>query len=91
MSSVGIRELRQNPSKAIQRVKDGETIVITEHGRPVAQLAPPPSSRMDRLRVAGRIVPAKRPGAPLPPLKSLPPAMPSLSEAIEESRQEARY
>lgn len=37
---VGIRELRQNLSRYIDRVKDGEALVVTERGREVARLIP---------------------------------------------------
>jgi len=40
-------------------VARGETIEITDHGRPVALLTPlPEESRLDRLRAAGEIEPA---------------------------------
>ena len=38
--TVGVRELRQNLSRYLQRVKDGETLTVTEHGREVARLMP---------------------------------------------------
>ncbi len=37
---VGVRELRQNLSKYLERVKDGEALVVTERGRQVARLIP---------------------------------------------------
>ncbi|CAN5258259.1 hypothetical protein BH11ACT4_BH11ACT4_25360 [soil metagenome] len=40
MNSVGLRELKQNPSEVVARAEAGETIVITVQGRPAAQLAP---------------------------------------------------
>lgn len=40
MESVGVRELRQNLSKYLDRVKDGEALTVTEHGREVARLVP---------------------------------------------------
>lgn len=42
MSSVGIRELRQRASELLRRVEAGETIEITDRGRPVALLSPTP-------------------------------------------------
>jgi prevent-host-death family protein len=36
--AVGVRELRQNLSKYLDRVKAGEDLVVTEHGREVARL-----------------------------------------------------
>ena len=38
--TVGVRELRQNLSKYLDRVKDGEALVVTERGRRVARLIP---------------------------------------------------
>jgi len=49
---VGIRELRQNLSIYVDRVKQGETLDVTEHGHVVGQLGPikPTSkSRFDQL------------------------------------------
>lgn len=37
---VGVRELRQNLSKYLERVKEGEALVVTERGRQVARLIP---------------------------------------------------
>jgi prevent-host-death family protein len=37
---VGVRELRQNLSRYLDRVKAGEDLVVTEHGRVVARLMP---------------------------------------------------
>jgi prevent-host-death family protein len=38
--SVGVRELRQNLSKYLARVKDGESLTVTERGQEVAALIP---------------------------------------------------
>jgi prevent-host-death family protein len=38
--TVGVRELRQNLSKYLERVKEGEALVVTERGREVARLIP---------------------------------------------------
>ena len=43
MSSVGVRELRQRASELLRRVAAGETIEITDRGRPVALLSPTPA------------------------------------------------
>jgi prevent-host-death family protein len=37
---VGVRELRQNLSRYLDRVKAGEALVVTERGREVARLVP---------------------------------------------------
>ena len=87
-SRVGVRELRQNLSKYLRRVVRGETLEVTERGRPVALLAPlpPGSSPLERLIASGRAV---RPEDDLMAL--LPPEGPTssvLSEALREERTE---
>lgn len=39
-SSVGVRELRQNLSRYLERVKLGESLVVTERGTEVARITP---------------------------------------------------
>jgi prevent-host-death family protein len=40
MVSVGVRELRNNLSRYLRRVRDGESLLITDHGEPIGELAP---------------------------------------------------
>lgn len=40
MSTVGLRELRQDASELVRRVEAGEEITITVAGRPSARLVP---------------------------------------------------
>jgi prevent-host-death family protein len=59
MTRVGIRELRQRASELLRRVEAGETIEVTDRGRPVAVLAPLPESEpLERLRASGDVIPA---------------------------------
>jgi len=51
--SVGIRDLKQNASAVVARVKAGETIVVTERGVPVAMLVPAGELRLEDLVQAG--------------------------------------
>jgi prevent-host-death family protein len=86
---VGVRELRQNLSVYLDRVKAGETLEVTEHGRPVARLGPNPPERMsivDRFIAEGRITPATTDHRTL----TMPPRMPGtpLSEILQEMRDE---
>jgi prevent-host-death family protein len=37
---VGVRQLRQDLSRYLERVKQGEALVVTERGREVARLVP---------------------------------------------------
>ena len=58
MQTIGVRELRQNASKALDRVKAGEVIEVTERGNPVALIVPVPPSGRDALVAAGLLSPA---------------------------------
>jgi prevent-host-death family protein len=40
MRSIGVRELRQHASRYLREVERGETIEVTDRGRPVAVLSP---------------------------------------------------
>jgi len=66
--SVGIRELRQNLSRYVARTVRGESFDVTDRGRPVGRLVPPPTGEawLDALVAAGRIHPAQRRSATLP-------------------------
>lgn len=56
MARVGVRELRQRASDLLRRVAAGETIEITDRGRPIAMLTPlPDGSPLDQLRAAGEV------------------------------------
>ncbi|MEO7836050.1 MAG: type II toxin-antitoxin system prevent-host-death family antitoxin [Acidimicrobiales bacterium] len=68
MTQVGIRELRQRASELLRLVQGGETIEITDRGRPVALLAPlPEGSPLERMRAAGETEPATGDLEDLPP------------------------
>ena len=92
MDRIGIRELRQNASRYVDRAEAGETIEVTNRGRVVAVLAPHAASDEDP--VAARI----RQGdwtAPTESFDSLPefavPGGPPLSRILEEQRKSERY
>lgn len=60
MTSVGIRDLRQRASELLRQVEQGETIEITDRGRPVAVLAPlPDPGPTERLRASGDLTTAE--------------------------------
>jgi len=64
---VGIRELRANLSAFVDRVKNGEDVIVTERGRAVARITQPGDARtrLDELIAQGRATPAKRPKRPI--------------------------
>jgi prevent-host-death family protein len=88
--TVGVRELRQNLSVYLVRVKKGHTLTVTEHGRAVAELRPlaPAADALGRLLDEGRVVPARRPPAALPrPLRL--PADRTVSSILDEQREDS--
>ena len=60
MAAVGIRELNQQTSQILDRVRAGETIEITDRGVPVAEIRPVgrEQSVLARLVAEGRLTPA---------------------------------
>jgi antitoxin (DNA-binding transcriptional repressor) of toxin-antitoxin stability system len=68
---AGVRELKDNLSRYIRRVEAGERVVVTAHGRVVAELSPPSAERQSRtsqfyrLLASGVIVPPVEEGDPL--------------------------
>ena len=56
--TVGVRELKARLSEYLRQVKQGQTLVITEHGKPVGRLIPQGQTldeRLDELQRAGLI------------------------------------
>ena len=48
MTAVGIRELKNQLSQYLKRVRGGERLVVTERGKPVAIISPPHASGADK-------------------------------------------
>jgi prevent-host-death family protein len=64
--TVGLRDLRHHMSEVLARVRHGETIDVTEHGRLIARIVPVedrvPTPILARLVASGRASLARRPG-----------------------------
>ena len=55
---VGIRELRNNLSHYLDRVRDGDELTVTDRGRAVARVLPMSGERvLDTLTAAGVVTP----------------------------------
>ena len=70
--SVGIRELKNRLSKYLRAVKAGQTILITDRGRPVGRLIPAGQTVEEKLNAlqqagvfewSGKLPPPRRPAA----------------------------
>lgn len=95
MVTIGVRELRRDASRWLARVRGGETVVVTDRGRPVAKMVPLGAPKgYEALVAEGRITPG--PGrslrdvmgdldADLPPDEGR-----SVSEALAELRADER-
>jgi prevent-host-death family protein len=83
---VGVRELRQNLSVYLRRVKEGEALDVTERGRTVARLVPARETTLDRLIAEGKARSATRDPRDL---KGPPgPITDAVSRALEEQRED---
>jgi prevent-host-death family protein len=40
VETIGLRELNQNPSRAVARVRAGESLLVTDRGKPVLRMVP---------------------------------------------------
>lgn len=55
MESIGVRELRQQASRYLVRVRGGETFEVTDRGRPIARLVPIVADTWADMVASGRI------------------------------------
>lgn len=90
---VGIRELRENLRAFLERAKNGDVVVVTDRGKPIAHIT---SSEEDaawaRAIANGEITPARRPRSridveKLPRLRGRPTA----TDVLLEQRRSSRY
>ena len=83
--------MRQRASELLRRVEAGETIEITDRGRPVAVLAPLPSQRpMERLRATGDLEPASADLSDLAEPLVATPGQEAPSRILERLRRDER-
>jgi prevent-host-death family protein len=57
MQRIGIRELRQHASRYLSQVAAGETVEVTDRGRPVALIVPVGRDPWHELVAAGMVSP----------------------------------
>jgi prevent-host-death family protein len=87
MDVVGVRALKQNASAVVAEAAAGHVLVVTDRGRPVAQLIPLPTSRIDGLVASGKARHASRPFGDL----SDPEPGTSLTEQLLRDREAERF
>jgi prevent-host-death family protein len=84
---VGVRDLKNNLSRYLDRVRQGEDVIVTERGKPVARLSAldHPTDRLAALIAAGAVRPPKRTTRHRPP-RRITPAGP-VSDLVAEQRR----
>jgi prevent-host-death family protein len=89
--SYGRSARTQAASELLRRVEAGETIEVTDRGRPVAVLAPLPGrSPIERLRAAGDLVPSQHDLDSLPDPLPLAPGQEPPSDVLARLRRDER-
>lgn len=104
MKTVDVRALKQNASAVLAEAAAGKSVLVTDRGRPVAQIVPVASRQLARLAAAGQLRPAKHSLADLgpapvrgnsPPASSDPvdvgDAASTLSAVLADMRDDARF
>lgn len=90
MTTVGIRELRQNASAVLRKVVAGETVEVTDHGHPIARIVPLHAEQtLDQLVVEGRATEALGDLLALEPIAAAK-GEPRLSDVLAEMRADER-
>jgi prevent-host-death family protein len=91
MKAAGVRELRQHASELLRRVEAGESIEITDRGRPVAVLVPlPGGGPLHHLRAIGDVAAAEADPHDLPSPLPLAPKALAPSAVLARLRRDER-
>ena len=93
MSTVGVKELKDRLSHYLRRTKQGEEVVVTERGRPIAVIQPIQSAgpvaslqaRLAKLAAQGLLTPPTR--KPLRRVRRVRVSGPPISRTILEDRR----
>jgi prevent-host-death family protein len=85
---VAVSDLRSNLSQWLEQVKDGEELVVTERGRPVARVVRVASvGAFEELVASGQVSLAPSTSRPRARGQARPRVATSLSEWISDSRR----
>ena len=91
MKTIGVRELHQNTSEWLRCVKAGETLQVTEHGRPVAIITRTPDDEtpLERMIRQGRATVARGDLLDVTPAPLIP-GLPTMTQMLMEAREHER-
>ncbi|MDP2290327.1 MAG: type II toxin-antitoxin system prevent-host-death family antitoxin [Actinomycetota bacterium] len=86
MASIGVRELKQNASQMVSKAAAGESLVVTDRGRPVARLVPLLDDPLAQLAESGEMRPARTALSSLSPTRRRKAGEASLSAELAAMR-----
>jgi prevent-host-death family protein len=91
VETIGLRELNQNPSRAVARVRAGESLLVTDRGRPVLRMVPEVESPgvLSRLVAEGTATAPAEQGMP-ELIEDLVPDVESLTDVLLVERNRER-
>jgi prevent-host-death family protein len=91
VETIGLRELNQNPSRAVARVRAGESLLVTDRGRPIFRMVPEVESPgvLSRLVAEGTATAPAEQGLP-ELIEDLAPESESLTDLLLAERDRER-
>jgi prevent-host-death family protein len=91
VETIGLRELNQNPSRAVARVRAGESLLVTDRGRPILRMVPEVESPgvLSRLVAEGTATAPAEQGLP-ELIEDLAPEVESLTDLLLAERDRER-
>ncbi|HEX9342304.1 MAG TPA: type II toxin-antitoxin system prevent-host-death family antitoxin [Actinomycetota bacterium] len=91
METIGLRELNQNPSRVVARVRAGVSIIVTDRGKPVLRMVPETEnpSTLERMVSDGIAQPPAEQGMP-DVISELADGVASLSDLVIADRAKER-
>ncbi|MGH7883059.1 MAG: type II toxin-antitoxin system Phd/YefM family antitoxin [Candidatus Dormibacteraceae bacterium] len=93
MINIGLRYLNHHTTAVVSRVRNGETIRVTDRGMPILRLVPEGAAAGDlraKLIACGDLIPAED-STPFPEPAPAKDGGESLSETLAAIRNEERY
>jgi prevent-host-death family protein len=91
VETIGLRELNQNPSRAVARVRAGESLLVTDRGKPILRMVPEVESpgALSRLVAEGTATAPAEQGMP-ELIPDLAPEVDSLTDLLLAERERDR-
>jgi prevent-host-death family protein len=91
MDTIGLRELNQNPSRAVARVRAGASLLVTDRGKPVLRMIPADEhpGTLEQMIAAGEVQAPAETGLP-DLIEDLAPGTDSLADLLIADRNAER-